>query len=270
MLKHLNHKYEYSVNIEADTAAAYVISMVGNNKNVLEIGAGPGSITKYLSNFNNCNVIAVEIDHSAFPKLEKVCQKIYPLDLNDPSWPQKLAENKKFDVVVAADVLEHLYDPWATLQAMKSLLNDDGYVVLSLPHVGHSALSACLLEEDFDYREWGLLDKTHIRFFGIKNIQAMFERASLSITDVKFVIKKPEQTEFAGAWARLSGDTRKALCTNRFGNVYQVVAKARRARRSDEKGLNLWDVSVTPPATDAVRELKFSLKALFSRLRRNR
>lgn len=45
------------------------------------------------------------------------------------------------------------------------------YGTLSLPHVGHAAIAGCLIDEDFEYRQWGLLDRTHVRFFGIKNVQ---------------------------------------------------------------------------------------------------
>ncbi len=82
--------------------------------------------------------------------------------------------NDKFEVIVAADVLEHLYDPWATLRTVRDILDTDGYVVVSLPHIGHNAVIACILQEDFEYQDWGLLDKTHIRFFGIENMQQTF------------------------------------------------------------------------------------------------
>ena len=45
-----------------------------------------------------------------------------------------------------------------------------------------------MLQEDFEYRNWGLLDRTHIRFFGIKNIQALFENAGLKIVHAEFVV----------------------------------------------------------------------------------
>ena len=41
-----------------------------------------------------------------------------PSELNETDWPQALAKESRFDYVVAADVLEHVYDPWATLRSM--------------------------------------------------------------------------------------------------------------------------------------------------------
>jgi SAM-dependent methyltransferase len=192
----------------------------------LEIGAGPGSITKHLIRKNRCDVVAVEIEPTAIKKLKEICQNVYQLDLNDPSWTIKLSGEEKFDVVIAADVLEHTNNPLQTLTGMKNLLREGGEIILSLPHVGHSAIVACIMSGDFEYRDWGLLDRTHIRFFGIKNINQLHDKAELNIIDANFVLRPPTETEFAEKWAELPLEVRQAVETNPFGNVYQVVTKA--------------------------------------------
>lgn len=226
MEQQARHNYEYDVELESDTAPARVVRMVGQNKRVLEIGAGPGSITRHLRGYGGCSITGVELDGEAIKLLSPYCDKVYQANLNDPDWPHLLSAEEGYDVVVAADVLEHLYDPWATLEAMKHFLNENGYLIISLPHVGHSAISACLLQEDFGYRDWGLLDRTHIRFFGIKNIQDLFENTGLKIINAEFVVVPPEDTEFSDVWATLSAEVQNALESNRFGTVYQVVIKA--------------------------------------------
>lgn len=218
------HNYEYEVDLDGDSAPSRVIRMVGNDKDVLEIGAGPGSITRHLKTTGNCKVVALEIDKDAIKRLEQYCEKVYQADLNDPVWPS-LLEGKKFDVVVAADVLEHVYDPWWTLKAMKELLKEGGDIVLSLPHVGHSAVVACLLDEDFEYRDWGLLDRTHIRFFGLKNIQALINTAGLNIKEVQYVLVAPEDSEFSAKWKKLPANVKKTLSLFKHGNIYQIVVK---------------------------------------------
>ncbi len=222
-MKNQRHKYEYEVN--PNTAASKVVQMVGGNKRVLELGSGPGSITRLLK-YNQCRVTALELDPQAITIVSEYCERVYPCDLNDQDWPLNLSDAGKFEVIVAGDVLEHLYDPWAALHKVRPLLLENGYAVVSLPHVGHSAVVACLLNEDFEYQPWGLLDKTHIRFFGIKNIQKLFDDAGFKIIEADFVIKTPEQTEFAQRWRQLSSAAKQALSSNRFGTVYQVVVKA--------------------------------------------
>jgi len=243
MSKDTRHTYEYGVELDGDTAPARVIRMVGHDKQVLEIGAGPGSITRHLQGEGRCNVTAMEVDEEAIKILTPFCEKIYTVDLNDSSWSEILPAEQKFDVVVAADVLEHLYNPWSTLKSMAGLLNADGYIVISLPHVGHSAIAACLLDEDFDYRDWGLLDRTHIRFFGLKNMQSLFNEAGLSIVDAQFVITAPENSEFSERWNNLSDDVQKCLASNPVGQVYQVVIKAVPQGRA-KKEVNLMEMPI--------------------------
>lgn len=243
------HNYEYQVDANARTAAAKVVRMVGTDKRVLEVGAGPGSITRLLKEHGNCRITAIEVDETAINKLAPFCERVYQSDLNDASWTSNIiAQDEKFDVVVAADVLEHLYHPVATLRAMSGILNKDGYVVVSLPHIGHNAVIACLVDEDFAYQDWGLLDRTHIRFFGIKNIQQLFDEAGFKIVEAEFVVKPPEHTEFADRWRRTSHALKKNLSQNRFGLVYQVVIKAKPDSIQDE-GLDLLLLPVPEPSS---------------------
>ena len=235
-----HHKYEYAVDPGSDSAAARVVRMVGQNKQVLEVGPGPGSITGLLYELGKCKITALERDEDAISKVSQYCAHVH----ND-SWPELLGD-KKFDVVVAADVLEHLYEPLPALEAMGRLVNENGSVVISLPHVGHIAVLACLLAEDFEYREWGLLDYTHIRFFGVRNVQSLFEAAGLKIVQAEYVIRHPEETEFAPRWAELSRNVQKALLSNPFGMVYQIVIKAVPSARPG-KGISL--MSVKPQST---------------------
>lgn len=243
MDKEKKHNYEYAVDVEAQTAPSKVVRMVGGNKKVLEIGAGPGSITKLLQIHNHCDVTAIEIDPTAIKKLSEFCEEIYQCDLNSNNWTESLATCGKFDVIVAADVLEHLYTPHNTLVSMKSLLADDGYVVVSLPHVGNNAVIASILDADFEYHNFGLLDKTHIRFFGIKNMQNLFENAGYNIISAEFVITPPKHTELASHWNVLPRHVKEALSYNRFGTIYQVVIKATPASATG-KSVQLIDLLV--------------------------
>ena len=79
---------------------------------------------------------------------------------------------------------------------------------------------------DFEYRDWGLLDRTHIRFFGLKNIEVLFAEADLKIIEAKYVIKSPEFTEFAASWSKLSRTMQEALKSSAHADMYQVVVKA--------------------------------------------
>lgn len=246
-MREKRHKYEYKVALDADSGPARVVRIVGEDKRVLEIGAGPGSITKLLTSVSNCRVTALDIDAESIKKLAPYCEQAYQADLNNAAWPEILVKEKNFEVLVAADVLEHVYEPLVVLKTMKGLLNEDGYMVISLPHVGHSVIHACLLEEDFEYSDSGLLDRTHIRFFGIKNIQKLFEDAGMKIVHAEFVVRNPEHTEFSKRWARTSQEVRSVLARNPFGLVYQVIVKAV-PENADGESISLMRIPVLPQA----------------------
>ena len=198
---------------------------MARTKKVLELGCGPGSITKVLQKVNRCSVVGVERDRSAIDIVQDFCEEVIQADLNTAEWTL-LVNDRRFDVVVAADVLEHLYDPWKTLSLMGAFLNEGGSLVISLPHVGHAAIAGCICGGNFDYRDWGLLDRTHIRFFGLKNMEDLFKGASLKIVDAHYVVKPPEETEFASQWASLPTDVRTALKRSPHSDIYQVVLRA--------------------------------------------
>ena len=258
-MKEKRHNYEYDVDTTSTTAPANVVRLVGKNKRVLELGCGPGSITKILATESQCCVTGMELDSEAISKVTPYCENIFKADLNTSEWPTLLPKGELYDVIVAADVLEHLYDPWSALKKTVQFLKPDGYIVISLPHVGHAAVMSCLIDGDFEYRDWGLLDRTHIRFFGLKNIQDLFVRSGLKIIDVRYVSKPPEETEFSEKWSKLSSATKGALLQTPHANIYQVVIKAVPRER---EGLEL---SLIPDNLVTNGSTSISLKSRISR-----
>jgi 2-polyprenyl-3-methyl-5-hydroxy-6-metoxy-1,4-benzoquinol methylase len=220
------HKYDYSVDVNSNSAGANVIRMVGKNKKVLEVGCGPGSLAKVLSGIAGCKITGLEFDIEAIEKAKEFCEKIIHADLNGEKWLDQFKTLNQFDVVLVADVLEHLNDPLTRLTKMVKLIKKDGFIVISLPHAGHASVLACMINNDFRYGDWGLLDRTHIKFFCMKNIQDLIDSSNLKIIEFAFVRKHPHETEFSEVWARTDSSIRKSLLTSDYSNVYQVVIKA--------------------------------------------
>jgi SAM-dependent methyltransferase len=71
----------------------------------------------------------------------------------------------QFDVVLFADVLEHLPNPSELLRLACSALHKEGVVVLSVPNVAHWSVRWSLLRGRFDYEQYGIMDATHLRWF---------------------------------------------------------------------------------------------------------
>jgi len=91
-------------------------------------------------------------------------RRIEVADLNVTALDALFA-GRRYDAIICADVLEHLPRPTAVLDSCRTLLADDGRLLLSIPNVAYSGLIAELLAGEFRYRTEGLLDRTHVRFF---------------------------------------------------------------------------------------------------------
>lgn len=94
---------------------------------------------------------------------------------------EKVKFKKKFDLINCGDILEHLVEPWNMLRLFYSLLNDRGYLVLSVPNVGHWSVLRQLLAGKFQYVPVGLLCVTHIRWFTPESIEELLHEAGFSI-----------------------------------------------------------------------------------------
>jgi SAM-dependent methyltransferase len=87
-----------------------------------------------------------------------------------------------FDVVLCADVLEHLVDPWRAVRRLAQHLRPGGIFLSSIPNLrNHRALAQIVVKGDFHYAEAGLLDRSHLRFFCRRNVRELFEQAGLVI-----------------------------------------------------------------------------------------
>jgi SAM-dependent methyltransferase len=87
---------------------------------------------------------------------------------------------ESFDLVLCLDVLEHLPDPWAALSKIQSLLRPGGRIITSLPNVRHhSVVLPLLFRGRWEYRDAGIMDRTHLRFFSRQGIAALMRGAGL-------------------------------------------------------------------------------------------
>jgi SAM-dependent methyltransferase len=87
-----------------------------------------------------------------------------------------------FDVLIYADVLEHLVDPWSVLDAQRGLLRSGGHAVFSLPNVRHiRVVASLLLQGEWRYTEEGILSMGHLRFFTTRGMRRLITGAGYEI-----------------------------------------------------------------------------------------
>jgi SAM-dependent methyltransferase len=142
--------------------------------NMLEIGAGGGNTLVYAKKNNYAKYITgIELC-----KVDNSFQDSDEFDaflIGDIETMVLPFENNQFDVILLGDVLEHLVDPYAVIRKIKPLLSPKGVIIASLPNIRQvSVLKDIVLNGDFKYRDAGIMDRTHLRFFCKKNIIEMF------------------------------------------------------------------------------------------------
>lgn len=142
---------------------------------VLDIGCAGGRFGELLKEkYPGVYVAGIETHTSAAAlastRLDHVIQK--PIEAVDFA-AEGIADGS-LDVIVLADVLEHLYDPWRTLARLKPLLGPNGYLLVSVPNARNLGLISLLADRGvFPYSEAGLLDITHIRFYTASELNRM-------------------------------------------------------------------------------------------------
>jgi 2-polyprenyl-3-methyl-5-hydroxy-6-metoxy-1,4-benzoquinol methylase len=87
-----------------------------------------------------------------------------------------------FDVVVCNDVIEHMADHDTFLRAIRAYIAPGGVLIGSVPNMRHyRALFELLVLRDWDYRDSGVLDRTHLRWFTARSLRRSLTRAGFAI-----------------------------------------------------------------------------------------
>lgn len=151
-------------------------------RRVLEVGCGAGETLAYLKGMGAEETFGIELDpeaaEAARSKVDHVVMgDVETIDL--PYGPESL------DGLVLGDVLEHLRDPWAALRRLAVCLRPGAQVVASVPNIRFYGTSlGLILLGRWDYREAGILDWSHLRFFTRRSLGGLFEGAGLRIRSI--------------------------------------------------------------------------------------
>ncbi len=125
---------------------------------VLDAGCGFATTSQHIQRLGN-RVLGIESNADAVPVARTRISEVIETDL------QQFSIDRKFDVILFADVLEHLPWPIGVLRKYKAMLKDGGSMIVSLPNVGLWSVRLGLLFGRFHYQDTGVLDRTHLRFF---------------------------------------------------------------------------------------------------------
>lgn len=153
-----------------------------SSKKILDVGCGEGVFGSKLKILLNAEVWGVEICIKAAKKAEK---KLFKVVIGDIAKKLKSLPVNYYDCIVFNDVLEHLVDPYKLLKEIKVHLNEDGVIVTSIPNIRYfTVMYDLVFKAEWNYTEYGVLDKTHLRFFTKKSIIEMFKNLDYTILKV--------------------------------------------------------------------------------------
>ncbi|RIV17628.1 glycosyltransferase [Alicyclobacillaceae bacterium I2511] len=179
----------YSVFTREDLA-----DLVPPVKRVLDVGCACGGLGLTLKNRGVAEVAGIELDPAAAVDARTVLDDVWVGDASSLSLPRPPGW---YEALVFADVLEHMVDPLAALVHLLTYLKPGGVVVASIPNVGHISVLQGLLNGTWTYQSAGVLDRTHLRFFTLVEMQRLLNEAGLTLEFVGMVQDvTPEQEQF--------------------------------------------------------------------------
>jgi 2-polyprenyl-3-methyl-5-hydroxy-6-metoxy-1,4-benzoquinol methylase len=150
---------------------------------ILDVGCGAGNLLNKLKESGKAReIVGIEINERLAGNLSSTLDKLYVGDVEIIDLP--LAE-EFFDYILFADVLEHLIDPWRVLHRYKRLLKNDGYMIATIPNIkNYHTLYRLIFFDDFEYKNEGVLDRSHLRFFTKREITKMFKDENFEVVDL--------------------------------------------------------------------------------------
>jgi 2-polyprenyl-3-methyl-5-hydroxy-6-metoxy-1,4-benzoquinol methylase len=190
-----------------------LVDAVGSGRRVLDVGCSTGYLAEALVRRGN-RVVGVESDPTAAAWAREWCDEVVVGDVDTFEPPATLG---LFDVLLCADVIEHLRDPRSFLLRSRSLLRRDGRLVLSTPNIANWSIRAALLAGRFRYTERGILDQTHTHLFTRRTLIECLHGAGYQLDAIDFTIPVPLiGTDAVEAMAHAIGCLRPTLFAYQF------------------------------------------------------
>ena len=147
----------------------------GEKEDVLDVGCGEGSLSEKIAGLGH-DVTGIDINESEGVKsrLNRFIKRNINEGLN-------LDKTRKYDVIIFADILEHVKKPEKILVEAWHLLKQEGKIMASTGNVAHIYIRLGLLFGKFNYKEKGILDRDHSRLFTISSFKKMFKMCGYKI-----------------------------------------------------------------------------------------
>ncbi len=141
--------------------AGHALRLLPAGGRVLDIGCASGGLLELLVPRAG-HLAGLELSASAATAAAQIADHVVQGALEDPDLP---FDEGSFDLVVLADVLEHLADPAAGLDRAVRWCEPGGAVLVSVPNVAHWQARLTLLRGRWPQTDSGTFDASHLRWF---------------------------------------------------------------------------------------------------------
>lgn len=150
----------------------------GRYGRVLEVGCGRGGNVTWFRQHGATWITGIDLDG---PSAEQAATRFDGVLIGDVA---ELLDQlyEPFDLIVCADVLEHLQDPWSVVTRLRRLATPSGKIVVSIPNIRfYRALWEIAFGHGFRYEAEGIFDRTHIRFFTSATIRDLMHQGGWTV-----------------------------------------------------------------------------------------
>ncbi|MFQ6066719.1 MAG: class I SAM-dependent methyltransferase [bacterium] len=159
------------------------LRFIQDGMRVLDVGCATGYLARELKR-KNCEVVGIEINRDMADIAAQYCKDVIVADVENIEELPVLA--RPFDVIIFDDILEHLRMPNLVLVNFKRYLKSDGVVIASVPNIARLEIRLKLLFGKFEYKERGILNKGHLRFFTLATAKKLFASTGYEIVRIEY------------------------------------------------------------------------------------
>ena len=174
-----NHATEYGVSSTRQRAMLSLFdTIVGAH--VLDIGCANGIFGSVLKQKGADVVHGVDISPRAIDIARGALDGAWVRDIEREELPSEIT-SRHYDVIVCAEILEHLFDPAAVIKQLSSLLNPRGVMIITTPNFLLWTHRVRLLLGQFQYSNHGYCDRGHIHFFSYQELLHTVESSAMRL-----------------------------------------------------------------------------------------
>ena len=203
---------------------AVIARSIQARNSILDIGCGNGILAQILKALDKeCTLDGIEPSAEAAKMAKLEYRNIHQMGLQEA----KFKVTTKYDHVVLADVIEHTNDPVDTLTSASTFIEHNGCLWISVPNVAFAPIRTELLNGRWEYSDWGIIERTHIRFFTHDSLLNTIKACNLYAEEVYCLCRSPFLMEKKLQDYNVDIPTLLKLRADPLAFAYQFLVKCR-------------------------------------------